>query len=63
VGDLETGWARIDSINVSNAGGGFIAADGALLGSITAGPLKAINGGHLLWESTATQTNGSFLEP
>lgn len=63
IGTLETGWARIDSINVSEPGGGFIAADGALLGSITAGPSKTINGGHLLWESEDTQLNGSFLAP
>ena len=58
--DLETGWAAIQSIDVRTIGGLPIARDGALLGSITAGPATNINGGHLLWESVKTQTNGSF---
>jgi hypothetical protein len=60
-GDLETGWATIDSIDVSTAGGNFVANDGAILGSVTAGFL---NGGRLLWESTLRNANnGSIFTP
>lgn len=69
-GDLETGWARINSIGVFLAGGqpvlegGFPVTDGALLGSITAGPSAFVDGGHLLWESvTRNAFNGSFPQP
>jgi hypothetical protein len=59
-GDIETAWARIDSIDVSFPFGGQIAADGVVLGAVTAGPNSLIDGGTLLWESQATQDNGSF---
>ncbi len=68
LGNIETGWARIESVDVSTQGGNFIAADGAILGAITAGPMmQMIDGGHLLWESpdvapTAKQTNGAFVD-
>ena len=60
IGDLETGWAIIDSIGVRNPGGLQISADGAVLGSITVGSTRTIDGGRLLWESRALQNNGSF---
>ena len=60
VGDIETAWARIDSIDVSFPFGGQIAADGVVLGAVTAGPGSMIDGGTLLWESRETQDNGSF---
>lgn len=59
-GDLETGWAIIDSIGVRNPGGLVISPDGAVLGSITAGTTQTIDDGRLLWESRALQANGSF---
>jgi hypothetical protein len=59
-GDIETAWARIDSLGVSYPFGGQIATDGAVLGAVTAGPASMINGGTLLWESPQTQANGSF---
>jgi hypothetical protein len=63
VGTFETGWARIQSVNVQTVGGNFVAADGAVLGSITAGPTTSIDGGHLLWESPTKQLNGSAFSP
>ncbi|MEM7205829.1 MAG: hypothetical protein AAF628_36585 [Planctomycetota bacterium] len=60
-GDIETGWAIIDSIDVSEPGGGTIATDGAVLGAITTGPFTALSGGRLLWESENVQTNGAFF--
>lgn len=60
VGEFETGWAIIDSIDVSTQGGSYVSSDGAILGSITAGPATGIAGGHLLWESEAKQFNGKF---
>jgi hypothetical protein len=59
-GDLETGWASIDSIGVRNPGGLQISMDGAVLGSITVGATRVIDGGRLLWESRDLQGNGSF---
>ena len=59
-GEYETGWAQIDSIDVSQPFGGSIASDGAILGSITAGPASPIDGGKLLWESKRKQRNGRF---
>lgn len=58
--DVETGWAIIQSLGVRNPGGQLIAADGALAGAITTGVGSLINGGRLLGESSAKQTNGSF---
>jgi hypothetical protein len=64
IDDLETGWATIESLNVSYLGGQFIASDGALLGAITAGGATSIDGGELLWESVARNpVDGSFLDP
>jgi len=63
IGDVETGWASIDSINVANPGGASISNDGALLGSLTAGLVGPAAGGRLLWESTTTQANGSAFNP
>lgn len=60
-GDLETGWAVIDSIGVRTPGGLPLASDGALLGSITTGPISNIMGAKLLWESRQLQTNGFFM--
>jgi hypothetical protein len=59
-GDLETGWAILDSIDVRTAGGLPVSPDGAVLGSITVGSTRAIDGGRLLWESRDQQANGSF---
>jgi hypothetical protein len=59
-GDLETGWACIQSCNVRTPGGESFSHDGAVLGAISTGPLTAIQGGKLLWESCETQKNGSF---
>lgn len=66
VGDLETGWMRIRG-NVASSSAESI-ANPAFLGAITAGSgfappgaVGGINGGRLLWESSATQTNGDFL--
>ena len=63
VGDLETGWLMIESIDVSTPGGFPVAADGALLGSITAGGTSLLGAGDLLWESTALQYNGVVFMP
>ena len=41
-------------------GGTLISGNGAILGSITAGPTSLIDGGRLLWESHETQDNGAF---
>jgi hypothetical protein len=62
--DLETGWASIDSSNVSSFGGQFLASDGAVVGSITAGKTSVIDGGELLWESVADNpVDAAFLDP
>jgi hypothetical protein len=61
-GDVETGWARIDSVLVTTLGGSIVDFDGAMLGSITAFSPGAVDGGHLLWESRATQANGQFVD-
>jgi hypothetical protein len=58
-GTLETAWVRIDSVGVRQPDGTPLATDGALLGAITAGPGTLVDGGRLLWESAATQGNGS----
>jgi hypothetical protein len=60
-GDVETGWASIDSIDVRNPGGASISMDGAVLGAITVGQTRLIDGGRLLWESLESQANGSFI--
>jgi hypothetical protein len=60
VGDLETGWAVIDSIGVRSPGGNLVDADGAMVGAITAGFLP---GGRLLWEDPNLQLNGSIFTP
>ena len=62
-GTYETGWARIDSVGVETPGGLVISNDGAMLGAITAGNRTEFDGGHLLWESTNKQLNGSFHAP
>ena len=59
-GDLETGWAIIDSIGVRTVGGTPISSDGAFVGCVSAGYESVLSGGRLLWESSAKQTNGSF---
>lgn len=59
-GDLETGWAIIQSIDVRNPGGASISRDGAVLGSITVGSTRTIDGGRLLWNGRVLQDNGSF---
>jgi hypothetical protein len=62
-GEIETAWARIDSIDVSLPFGGTISGDGVVLGAFTSGPTSLIDGGTLLWESRETQANGSFGTP
>jgi hypothetical protein len=62
IGNLETGWVRIDSILVTTPGGTVIDLDGALLGATAVGPNGGIDGGRLLWESVATQANGQFVD-
>jgi len=49
VGDIETGWAVIEGLVATSTNNTII--DPVFLGSITAGPSKSIDGGHLLWES------------
>jgi len=63
VGDLETGWAIIDSIDVSTPFGFPVDDDGALVGSITAGGPTLLGTGDLLWESTDKQSNGVIFTP
>jgi hypothetical protein len=63
VGDLETGWAIIDSIDVSTMGGLPVDVDGAMVGSITAGGPTLLGTGDLLWESTDKQSNGVIFTP
>ncbi len=58
--DLETGWAIIQGMTASSSVETI--PDPALLGSITAGPANAIDGGRLLWESADKQFNGDFLK-
>ena len=68
-GELETGWAWIRGLNASSSVETIM--NPALLGAITDGPYYneqgesegsgMINGGRLLWESTAKQHNGDFL--
>ena len=60
--DAETGWARIDSLLVTTTGGSIISSDGAMVGAIAADASALLDGGHLLWESDATQTNGQFVD-
>mgnify|MGYP003572076724 CR=1 FL=1 len=59
-GDLETGWAIIDSIGVRATGGTPVAPDGAFIGCVSAGYESVLSGGRLLWESVERQPNGSF---
>ncbi|MEM7200795.1 MAG: hypothetical protein AAF628_11045 [Planctomycetota bacterium] len=61
VGELETGWIIIDSIDLSQPGGATLYDDGAFLGAITTGPGTNLVGGRLLWESVETQPNGQFF--
>jgi hypothetical protein len=58
--DIETGWARIRGLNASSSTESI--PDPALLGALTAGPLNAINAGHLLHESADKQLNGDFFK-
>ncbi len=62
VGDLESGWARIDGLNASSSAESI--ADPALLGAVTAPTQQIFNigGGRLLWESVDLQLNGDFLK-
>jgi hypothetical protein len=60
VNDIETGWARIRGANASSVTESI--PNPALLGALTAGPGPSIDGGHLLWESKATQDNGDFFK-
>lgn len=59
-GELETGWARINGVIASSTAETI--PNPALLGAISAGPAPSIDGGRLLWESTAKQVNGDFLK-
>ena len=61
--DFETGWAILDSIDVSTGAGFPVDSDGVLLGSITAGAGTALGSGDLLWESVALQSNGVVFTP
>jgi hypothetical protein len=61
--DFETGWAIIDSLDVSSLGGFPISSDGAILGSLTAGVGTAMGSGDLLWESVDKQSNGVVFTP
>jgi hypothetical protein len=61
VNAFEVGWALIDSIGVTNPGGGSVSNDGAILGAIVAGDgQRAFGGGYTLWGTHAVQTNGAF---
>ncbi|MCA8941576.1 MAG: hypothetical protein KDB80_03370 [Planctomycetes bacterium] len=55
LGDLETGWATIQSRGVFKPGGQQISQDGTILGAITAGGASSIDGGRLLWATTDLQ--------
>ena len=59
VGDGETGWFIVDSIQVSTPAGQSVASDGALLGSFAPLGFGAL-AGHNMWASPETQKNGSF---
>lgn len=61
VGEWETAWAFIDSINVSSAQG-HVANDGALIGAVTTGVSTLLHGGRLLWESCEQQANGAIIQ-
>ena len=60
---VETGWAIVDSVDVSTTGGLVVAFDGALVGAITCGNPTRWDGGHLLWESVEKQRNGKVFAP
>ena len=55
LGDLETGWATIQSRGVFNPGGQPVSPDGAMIGAITAGGASSIDGGRLLWATRDPQ--------
>jgi hypothetical protein len=59
-GEFETGWARIRGLVASSTSETI--PDPALLGSVTSGPEFVFDGGKLLWESVAKQTNGDFIK-
>lgn len=56
-GDLETGWAKIESIGVQIPGGQWITNDGVVIGCIASG----VGGDPVLFESKEVQYNGLFL--
>lgn len=60
VGDMETGWAVIQSLGVRNAGGVVVAADGALMGALTAGVASIGDPKRHLGESKTKQANGAI---
>jgi len=60
---VETGWAKIDSIDVSTPAGLPVSGDGVILGAITAGPTTVVDGGRLLWETKPLQNNGELFTP
>ena len=60
VGDIETGWATIQSRGVFDHGGQLVAPDGLVYGAITA-DTSTVGGGRLLWASEADQA-GTLLD-
>lgn len=60
VDDLTSGWFLLQSLGVRTPGGQLIAADGALLGALTAGTTSICDPRRQLGESAAKQANGSL---
>lgn len=61
VGILETGWFRVDSLGVRTPGGFPVAADGALLGALTANRFSLFDAGRPLFGSEERQFNGTAV--
>lgn len=60
VHDLETGWVLLQSLGVRTAGGVLVAADGALMGAMTAGTTSICDPRRHLGESATKQANGAL---
>jgi hypothetical protein len=60
IDDIEAGWCVVQSGGVRTAGGALVAADGALLGAVTAGAISICDPRRQLGESHSRQTNGAL---
>lgn len=60
IGDLETGWAKIDGLQTSSSAQSI--PDPAVIGALTGGDSAVMPVAKLLWESEARQTNGDFFK-